>query len=217
MPNVARRVASKFTVRGHKNFYPAACRIFLQPYANIVRIYRKITYTASGLSTNRLQRFWDLTNGGITRADVRFNYLPGDIVSGAKSDYKIFRINGMTAENVGGAVNPANHTAIVTGVSSFSPRTLGERLVPTAAAVSVGGRVSSATGRGVFGAQLVLINSNGEPRYARTNPFGFYHFSGIAAGETYTINVAHKNYTFASRVVTVTEDLDELNFTANPR
>src|SRR5207248_732443 len=35
--------------------------------------------TATGLPTNRLARWWGLTNGGITSADVTFNYLAGDI------------------------------------------------------------------------------------------------------------------------------------------
>jgi hypothetical protein len=184
-----------FTVKAVQGAYPAA---------------------VSGLSTNRLQRFWNLTNGGITSADVQFNYLADDVL-GTESDYKIFRINGTTAEAVSGTVNAANHTAIVPGVSNFSPWTLGELVIPTAAATLVSGRVTTATGRGVFGAQVVMINSNGESRYARTNPFGFYSFSEVAAGETYTINVRHKNYAFASRVITVTEDLVGLDFSANPR
>ena len=46
----------------------------------------------------------------------------------------------------------------------------------------------TAEGRGAAGAQIVMIDQSGEPRYARTNLFGYYRFAEVAAGETYIIN-----------------------------
>ncbi|MCA1626300.1 MAG: carboxypeptidase-like regulatory domain-containing protein, partial [Acidobacteria bacterium] len=87
------------------------------------------------------------------------------------------------------------------------------QLAPTAATVSVSGRVLNITGRGVSNAVVHLTNQNGETQTARTNSFGYYSFKDIPAGETYVINVYSKRYQFTTQVITVTEDLDELNFT----
>jgi hypothetical protein len=84
-------------------------------------------YSAStDLPTNRLGRYWELTNGGITSADVTFQYRASEISAGNEANYKVFRINGSSAVNVGGTIDPVAHTATVTGVTTFSPWTLAE-------------------------------------------------------------------------------------------
>lgn len=88
---------------------------------------------------------------------------------------------------------------------------------PTAAGVTVSGRVTDAGGRGVYGARLLMFDPHGERRYARTNPFGFYHFTETAAGAVYTISVAHKKHRFAPRVFSATDNTNDFNFTAEPR
>ncbi len=88
---------------------------------------------------------------------------------------------------------------------------------PTAADVSLNGRVLTANGRGVFNAALTLINSaTGEVRTARTNPFGYYRFEDVSAGETYIVTVKSKTYSFsnASKVISISENVGDLNFTA---
>ncbi len=88
--------------------------------------------------------------------------------------------------------------------------------VPTAASVSVGGRVFSGKGRGVANARVTLTDTNGATRLALTNAFGYYRFETVAAGETYIFMATHKRYQFPTQVVSVTEELTELNFTAEP-
>jgi hypothetical protein len=85
---------------------------------------------------------------------------------------------------------------------------------PTAASVSVSGRVLSSGRRGVSGAVVHLTKQNGEIQTTRTNTFGYYTFKDIAVGETYIINVYSKRYQFNPQVVSLTEDLSGLNFTA---
>ncbi len=85
---------------------------------------------------------------------------------------------------------------------------------PTAASVSVGGRVLTDRGRGLTNDFVVLTDKNGNTRTARTTAFGYYRFADVAAGETYILSVRSKRYSFAPQVVSVTEDLTELNFTA---
>lgn len=86
---------------------------------------------------------------------------------------------------------------------------------PTAAIVSVGGRISwAATKRGVAGAVVTVTDTEGNTRATRTNPFGYYHFNDVAAGGTYIFQARYKRFRFAPQVLTVTEEINNLNFTA---
>ena len=85
--------------------------------------------------------------------------------------------------------------------------------LPTAASVTVSGRVTNSSGRAVARARVTMTDSNGETRYALTNTFGYYRFSKVAAGETYVFSASAKRYEFAPRVLTVNEETSELNFT----
>jgi len=85
---------------------------------------------------------------------------------------------------------------------------------PTAVEVSIGGRVLTADGRGIFRARVSITDTAGETRTALTNPFGFYRFDEIPVGATYVLSVSHKRYQFSPQILTVTEDVAELNFIA---
>ncbi|MBS1797425.1 MAG: carboxypeptidase regulatory-like domain-containing protein [Acidobacteria bacterium] len=85
---------------------------------------------------------------------------------------------------------------------------------PTAANAAVGGRVATADGRGIPGAVVELTGANGERRLARTNSFGYFRFYGVAAGETYVVAVRHKTYAFDPRVLTVDDNISDLDFEA---
>jgi hypothetical protein len=87
-------------------------------------------------------------------------------------------------------------------------------LAPTAASVSVGGRVLDAGGGSVSGARVSITDQSGASRVALTNQFGYYQFEQIASGASYLVDVAHKNHQFAPQVITVTEETDSVNFTA---
>lgn len=85
---------------------------------------------------------------------------------------------------------------------------------PTAASAAVSGRVITVAGRGVTKARVTMTNANGETRRTMTNPFGYYHFADVLAGETYVFSVSHKSYLFFPQVLTVTEEISDYNFTA---
>jgi hypothetical protein len=74
---------------------------------------------------------------------------------------------------------------------------------PTAASVTIGGRIMTNAGRGIGSARVVLVEADGTRRYAATNSFGYYRFESIAAGQTATIEVRSKRYQFAPQVVNV--------------
>ncbi len=92
------------------------------------------------------------------------------------------------------------------------------QLAPTAAGVSVGGRISAANGGGIPGAQISITNLNGETRAVVSNSFGYYRFENVRAGETYVLNVQSREHQFpdAPRLIFVNEDLTGMNFTASP-
>lgn len=89
-------------------------------------------------------------------------------------------------------------------------------LGPTASAVTVTGRVLTSDGFGIGGARVVLTGSNGEQRMALTSAFGYFRLEDVSAGETVVVTVLSKRYTFAPLIVTLTDELTELNIAANP-
>lgn len=89
------------------------------------------------------------------------------------------------------------------------------QFAPTAASVSISGRVFNAQDGAISGAQLVLTDPSGRRIAARTNTFGYYVFENLAAGATYIVTVSHNRYTFANptRVVNASDSVTDLDFT----
>ncbi|MGI8640917.1 MAG: LamG-like jellyroll fold domain-containing protein [Pyrinomonadaceae bacterium] len=100
----------------------------------------------------------------------------------------------------------------------FNAGTAGKCLSPTAASVTVSGRVVTTKGRGIFRAQVSLTDSGGETQRVYTNPFGYYRFEDVPAGETYILNIYHKHYQFENptQVLNVNDEMENVNFTASP-
>ena len=78
------------------------------------------------------------------------------------------------------------------------------------------GRVVSALGRGVAGAEVRLTDSNNRQLTIRTNSFGYYYFENLVAGETYSIATTHPRFRFAPQAVIVNAADEETNVTAAP-
>lgn len=84
--------------------------------------------------------------------------------------------------------------------------------------VSVGGRILTAEGNPIRNAVVTISGGNlPSPLTAQTGTFGFYRFSGLTAGTTYTVTVFGKRYTFSqsSQTVTPQSDVTNFDFTAN--
>ncbi|HEX8251426.1 MAG TPA: carboxypeptidase regulatory-like domain-containing protein [Pyrinomonadaceae bacterium] len=116
-------------------------------------------------------------------------------------------------------------TATATG-TAFAPQAVGDTselsdaaavvlAPPTAASVTIAGRVLAGKNRGVSNASLYLTDTDGQIRVARTNAFGYYQFTEVRAGETYIISVRHRSYQFTPQVITVNEELADVDFTPN--
>lgn len=166
-----------------------------------------------------LTRNWsiDASPGGISNADVRLDYLQGDVPAGANESNFVFlrRSGGTTSVQGISSINVAENFATLNGVSTFSDWTLGV-FVPTAAGVVVGGRVLTNSGRGVAFARLTLTDANGITRIALTNPLGFYRFEDVTAGESFVLSVSSKTHEFTvpSVALVANDSLTEVNFDA---
>ncbi len=100
-------------------------------------------------------------------------------------------------------------------VTSLSPFVVAAPAAPTAASVTVSGRVFTPTGRGLMNATILITDSSGNRRSTRTSMFGDYLFEEVEAGQIYIFEVRSKRFRFRTQVVTVTEELSELDFTAS--
>jgi hypothetical protein len=84
----------------------------------------------------------------------------------------------------------------------------------TASSVSVSGRVFSPFGRGVTNAVVSITYTNGTTRSTQVGRSGYFRFDDVEAGQTYVFTITSRRYMFAPQVITVLDNLTELNFTA---
>jgi hypothetical protein len=83
---------------------------------------------------------------------------------------------------------------------------------PTAAGVSLSGRVLTPDGRGLRNAIVSILGSDGVSRTVTTSSFGYYRFDEIEPGDTYVIGVTSRRYRYLPRAVHVTDGLTDLDF-----
>lgn len=90
-------------------------------------------------------------------------------------------------------------------------------LTVTPATVSIGGRVMTASERGITNVRLTLTDSNGQVRTRATTSFGYYRFDDVQVGETYILSAIDKHYTFSQplQVLNINGETDAVNFIAN--
>ena len=105
-----------------------------------------------------------------------------------------------TATRLDGSLNPIE-------TSEFSAF-----VMPTAANVSVSGKVLTPDGRGLRNAVVTITDSTGIKRTVTTSSFGLYSFDNLQVGQTYVIRVSSKLYRFSSRLVQVNDTLTDVDF-----
>ncbi|MET0753838.1 MAG: hypothetical protein ABWZ66_10715 [Pyrinomonadaceae bacterium] len=176
-------------------------------------------FIAGSATSHTASRYWDVTEIGDLTADISFTYLDQDVV-GVESSYKVLRReSGTTVVYPGGTVNTTTNTGTALAVTNFSQWAAGN-LVPTAANVNIGGRVMMPDGMtGMPRAKIVLSGGDlTEPRMIMTNPFGYYSFDNLPAGQTYVLTVGSKQYRFSPRSIVITPDdnIQNADFIARP-
>ncbi|MBK9436930.1 MAG: hypothetical protein IPN51_02890 [Chloracidobacterium sp.] len=69
-------------------------------------------------------------------------------------------------------------------------------IAPTAADLSVDGRVVTSDGNGIRNVIMTLTEEDGTVHTARTGTFGYYRFVGIPGGQSVVLSISAKRYTF---------------------
>jgi CSLREA domain-containing protein len=87
-------------------------------------------------------------------------------------------------------------------------------LPPTSANVFVGGQVTDAEGNPIFRATVTLMDMTGNIRRSVTNQFGRFEFENVASGGTYILGATHGRYEFSTQVISIGDDVKDLNITA---
>ncbi|MFM9903006.1 MAG: choice-of-anchor Q domain-containing protein [Pyrinomonadaceae bacterium] len=75
---------------------------------------------------NKIARYWTLTNGGVTSADLVFHYLQGDVAPATESALLLYRYDAPIFTQVPATYDNSANTATATGITSFSDWTLAE-------------------------------------------------------------------------------------------
>ena len=82
----------------------------------------------------------------------------------------------------------------------------------TAAAVTVGGRVLTPTGRGLRNALVTLKEADGTTRTVLTGNSGLFSFPDLTIPQTIVVTVRSKSYRFIPRIISPDADFNDLEF-----
>jgi hypothetical protein len=77
------------------------------------------------------------------------------------------------------------------------------------------GLILTADSKGLSGAIVKLTDENGAVRTVRSSSFGTFQFDEVEAGQNYILSVSSKRFQFTPRVISVSDNVEDLNLTAN--
>ena len=98
------------------------------------------------------------------------------------------------------------------GSTSIGAFFLGATDGPTAAGVTVAGRVLTTDGRGLTNALVSITAPDGSVRTAISGRMGTFNFSEVEAGQSYVITVSSRRYSFSPRVLTISDNVSDVDF-----
>lgn len=130
---------------------------------------------------------------------------------GGQSSSANFLLEGSVGQSNAGSRSLSASFILRDGFWSFVP------LAPTAANVSVSGRVLVSKSRGISQAFVTITDPVTNLHFQTySNHFGNFNFAGIPAGGTYIITVSHGRHLFdnPSQTVSVVDDVYDLHFYA---
>lgn len=127
------------------------------------------------------------------------------------------------------ALNIINNTALATDQRGFARKVDGDangtvtvdigafEFVPTgttAASVMVGGRVTTALGRGIGNVRVTMTGASGETWAAISNASGYFQFADVPAGETYIFSASAKRLQFnqPTQFRTILDETADISF-----
>jgi hypothetical protein len=129
---------------------------------------------------------------------------------GANSNSVNFGVTGTAAQPSAGVNSTGDQFAVTGGFwQAF--------FAPTAALVSVSGKVTTANGFGIANVRVSMINQTGETQTAVSNSFGNFRFAEVLSGQIYIFTVHSRRYQFSvpSQVLSVTDNVSDLVFIAD--
>ncbi len=108
---------------------------------------------------------------------------------------------------------------IIVGTGVFNGQVRAYAMIPVVTNVSVGGRISTASGSGIRDARVTISGGNlPAPVTVRTASFGYYNFQNLSPGATYTVTVSTKRFIFAqpTRMITPQNNVSDFDFISQP-
>jgi subtilisin family serine protease len=107
-------------------------------------------------------------------------------------------------------------TGIVTNIDATSPNLLlyTSSASPTAANVTVSGRVTNSSGRALSKIRVTITGEDGSYLTITTNNLGYYSFAEVATGQTYVVTASSKRYQFSPRMISLMDEIYNLDFIA---
>lgn len=110
-------------------------------------------------------------------------------------------------------------SGVIVGTGVFNGNIHAYAMVPIVTNVSVSGRVLTAGGAGIRNASVTASGGDlPSPMNTATGSFGYFQFTGLHAGQTYTITVGAKRFVISvpSRNVSPSGDVTGFDFVADP-
>lgn len=128
---------------------------------------------------------------------------------GSKNSGGNFTLDSTAGQTLAGGQLQGSRFTVQNGFWTFNS-------TPTAARVSIGGRVMTFSGQGIRNAQVILTAMNGTSKISTTGSFGFYHFDDVAVGEIYVLTIFSKRFVFGNpaQIISINEEINNLDFVA---
>ena len=109
---------------------------------------------------------------------------------GSNSTGGLFSVDGTVGQGAAGVQSSNATFSVRGGFWAF------QSLAPTAAGVSISGRVLTSDGAGIRNARLTLMNaSTGQVRPAISSAFGYYIIEDVPVGEICLLSVSTREFT----------------------
>lgn len=123
-----------------------------------------------------------------------------------------FTLGGTTGQTNAGTNSTASNYSLRGGFWII------DSLSPTAAQVSISGRVLTANGQGIKNISVKLSDAAGAIRLTKTGTFGYFRFDEVEVGQIYILEVTGKKFIFSNptRVLSVSDEVTNTDFIAEP-
>jgi hypothetical protein len=125
----------------------------------------------------------------------------------------VYKIEGTLGQPVAGTSSTNSSFTVRGGFFTPAP------FAPTAALAKISGRVLTADGRGIRNVSVMMTSPDGSLRMAFSSSFGYFTFENVPVGEVYILTVRAKQFQFSqnTQAVSLSEDLTDINFIAEPQ